>query len=187
MFGIDLSHWDDDVNYREIWDVCDFVIIKATDGTKKDPAYMTHYNQTLPLKTGFYAYTYATTAEKARDEARAFYAAIKPCKAEMGYWLDVEDKRLKNLTKEALTDILNAWLQEAKKLGLEVGIYSNPDWLERRIDLTSLAATKLWLAVWTNDITKLLKYRQKYLPDVIQYTDAYKLPNKAKVDGNIVL
>lgn len=187
MFGIDLSHWDDDVNYREIWSCCDFVIIKATDGTKKDPAYMMHYNQTLPLKTGFYAYTYATTKEKAKAEAQAFYAAIKPCKAEVGYWLDVEDKCLKNISRTALTDIVNTWLLEAKKNGIEMGIYTNPDWLEHRLDVQSLECTKLWLAVWTNDITKLLKYRQKYSPDIIQFTDAYKLPNKAKVDGNLII
>lgn len=191
MFGIDISHWDNDrkrpVAYKEISRCCDFVIIKATDGTKQDPMYMTNYNSLLAVKTGFYAYSYATTPAQAKAEARAFCEAVRLCNRDAGLWLDVEDKRQKKLTKKALTAVVNAWLDEAFKLGYSVGLYSNPSWLENRFDLDQLYTTKLWLAVYTDSIEKLLKYRAKYKPDVIQFTSSYKLPNGAKVDGDLII
>jgi GH25 family lysozyme M1 (1,4-beta-N-acetylmuramidase) len=99
MFGIDISHWDNDsrkpVDYGEILKSCDFVIIKAKDGKNTDPKLMTNYNALQSLKTGFYCYSYATTIEEAKAEARAFCELLKPMKRDAGLWLDVEDKRQK--------------------------------------------------------------------------------------------
>ena len=191
MIGIDVYHGDNEgknvLDFKEINSTLDFVIIKATDGQRVDPQLMNIYNQTLALKQGLYAYTYATNTSTAKAEAEAFCRAIKPLKHEMGLWLDVEDKRQKKLNKSDLTNVLNAWAVTAAKFGIEIGIYSNPDWLEHRLDMESIQITKLWLAVWTNDLSKLIKYRQKYKPDIIQYTDAYKLANGNKVDGDLVL
>lgn len=190
MIGIDVYHGDNEgknvLDFKEINSTLDFVIIKATDGQRTDPQLMNIYNQTINLKQGFYAYTYATNTSTAKAEAEAFCRAIKPLKHEMGLWLDVEDKRLKKLTTSELTAILNAWADAAGKYGVEIGIYSNPDWLEHRLDLDKLKISKLWLAVWTDSISKLIKYRQKYQPDIIQYTDAYKLANGNKLDGDLV-
>ena len=191
MIGIDIYHGDCEgknvLDYAELNSTLDFVIIKATDGQKTDPKLMLSYNSTLPLKQGFYAYTYATNTSTARAEAEAFCRAVNPLKREMGCWLDVEDKRLKKLSKSELVDVLNTWAVTAAKCGIEIGLYSNPSWLENRIDLERLQISKLWLAVWTNSVSTLIKYRQKYKPDIIQYTDAYKLANGNKVDGDLVV
>lgn len=190
MIGIDVYHGDNEgknvLDFKEINSTLDFVIIKATDGQRTDPQLMNIYNQTINLKQGFFAYTYATNTSTAKAEAEAFCRAIKPLKHEMGLWLDVEDKRLKNLTTSELTAIINAWANAAGKYGVEIGLYSNPKWLKKYIDLERLQITKLWLAVYTDSISKLIKYRQKYQPDIIQYTDAYKLANGNKLDGDLV-
>ena len=188
MIGIDISHWDvGKLDYREIKQKFDFVIIKATDGTRTDPECMTFYNslQNGP-QTGFYAYTYATTQSTAKAEAVAFCKVVKPCSKRAGLWLDVEDKSLKKLSKEVLTAIINTWLDTAKSLGFTVGLYSNPSWLEKRIDLERLTDCPIWLAVWTDSVTKLIKYRDKYRPAVIQYCDDFKLSTGKKVDGDII-
>ena len=191
MIGIDIYHGDTEkkktLDYAELNKTLDFVIIKATDGQKTDPKLMLNYNSTLTLKQGFYAYTYATNAIIAKAEAEAFCRAIKPLKCEMGCYIDVEDKRLKNLSKDALTVILNTWFTTAKKFGVQMGLYSNPDWLENRLEPEKLQTDKLWLAVWTNNVSTLVKYRQKYKPDIIQYTNAYKLATGLTVDGDMVL
>lgn len=191
MFGIDISHWDNDsrkpIDYGEILRSCDFVIIKAKDGRNTDPKLMTNYNALQSLKTGFYCYSYATTIEEAKAEARAFCELLKPMKRDAGLWLDVEDKRQKALGKKQLTAVVNAWILEATRLGYPVGLYSNPSWLENRYDLESMAACKLWLAVYTDSIKKLLKYRDKYNATVLQFTSSYKLPNGAKVDADLVI
>ncbi len=187
MIGIDISHWDKKkVDFREILGSQDFVIIKATDGTRIDPEFTTNYNALKRLKIGLYAYTYATTPEAAKREAAAFCTAVKALQHDMGCFIDVEDKTLKKLTKQQLTDILNAWAVTAKSFGIDIGIYTNPDWIEHRLDLESLQITKLWLAVWTSDLSKLIKYRAKYRPDIIQWTDSFKLSNGKKVDGDVV-
>lgn len=187
MIGIDISHWDKKkLDFKDLLKSQDFVIIKATDGTKTDPELMNSYNALTSRKIGLYAYTYATTIEEAKREAAAFCAAVKPLKKNMGCFIDVEDKRLKKLSKEDLTNILNAWAVTAKSFGIDVGIYTNPDWIERRLQLDRLQITQLWLAVWTDSISKLVKYHAKYKPDIIQYTNSFKLANGKKVDGDIV-
>lgn len=187
MYGFDVSHHDKKIDYKDFCERFDFVLIRATHGTQKDDLYMTHYNQTLSLKQGFYAYTYASKPETAKAECRAFCAAVKPCKAELGYWLDVEDKRQKNLKdKEAITNLVNAWLDEAAKQGVEVGLYSNRKWLTKYLIPEKLHTTKLWLAEWTDDINQLVKVREEYKPDIIQFMNASKLNNKDKVDKDII-
>lgn len=190
MLGVDVSHWDKDdkkhpINYADICRLFDFIIIKATDGANKDPEYMTAYNSTLRLKQGFYAYTYATTEAAARREARAFCGAINGCKAEMGCYIDVEDKTLKKLSKKAVTAIVNAWILEAKKLGVDMGIYTNRNWIKNHLYLEGLVCERLWLAEYTDSIEKLIALRETYQPDIIQY-GKYKMPNGRKADANII-
>ena len=132
MFGLDISHHDKKLDYKDICKRFDFVLIRATHGVEKDTLFMTHYNQTLSLKQGLWAYTYASKLTTAKNEARAFCEAVKPCKAELGYWLDVEDDRQKKLKdKEAITAIVNAWIEEAGKHGIKMGLYTNRKWLKK--------------------------------------------------------
>ena len=57
MKGIDISHWQQGINLTSV--TCDFVIIKATQGTKYvDPCFQKFCAQAIPLgkKIGLYHY-----------------------------------------------------------------------------------------------------------------------------------
>ncbi len=70
---------------------------------------------------GVYNYSYATTVEKAKTDAKAVIKVLNGRKTKV--WLDVEDTCQKNLG-QTLIDIINAYKEIIETAGLEFGVYT---------------------------------------------------------------
>lgn len=148
MEGIDVSHWEGDINFREVKDAgIRFVYIKSSEGDSLiDPDFERNYREARKarLKIGFYHYVTARTTEEAKREARHFAEVIRGKKYHGRPVMDFES--FGNLTRERINEISLAFLQELREAtGKNVAIYSDASNAENTFD-ARLSVYPLWIA-----------------------------------------
>ena len=88
MKGIDISHWQDGINLSVV--PCDFVIIKATQGTKfVDPCFQKFYTQAKAVGKKLGVYHYYGSGEP-EEQAEHFLKTVRACIGEAILVLDWE-------------------------------------------------------------------------------------------------
>ena len=88
MKGIDISHWQDGINLAVV--PCDFVIIKATQGTKfVDPCFQKFYTQAKAAGKKLGVYHYYGSGEP-EEQAEHFLKTARACIGEAVLVLDWE-------------------------------------------------------------------------------------------------
>lgn len=88
MKGIDISHWQDGINLAVV--PCDFVIIKATQGTKfVDPCFQKFYTQAKAAGKKLGVYHYYGSGEP-EEQAEHFLKTVRACIGEAVLVLDWE-------------------------------------------------------------------------------------------------
>lgn len=148
MEGIDVSHWEGDINFREVKDAgIRFVYIKSSEGDSLiDPDFERNYREARKarLKIGFYHYVTARTTEEAKREARHFAEVIRGKKYHGRPVMDFES--FGNLTRERINEISLTFLQELREAtGKNVAIYSDASNAENTFD-ARLSVYPLWIA-----------------------------------------
>lgn len=185
MKGIDVSHWQGEIDWSAVRAAgVEFAVLKATEGCGyQDPAFQ-RYRSGCPLPMGFYHYLRAGTEEKARREAAEFLAALHGAPAPMGCWLDCEDASLRKFGKTALTVAAKAFLRQVEAAGYRAGVYCNRDWARNYLDLSALAAYRLWYARYTPQDCSLAETGRR--AELWQYTSKGHVPgvSSANVDMN---
>ena len=110
--GIDVSKWNGKINWAKVKNTgTQFSILKIIDKScNAEPSFEDNYIGSIENKIpiGVYNYSYATTMEKAIDDAEKVVEILDgravPCKV----WLDIEDKCQKDLGI-TLIDIINVY------------------------------------------------------------------------------
>ena len=98
-----------------------------------------------------------------------------------GIWYDIEDKIQSNLETKLLTNIINTFCQKIEKNNYNVGIYSNTNWLENKIDSSISSKYPVWVAQYYSTC----EYSGKYI--IWQYTSNGAVQGiTTKVDYNIM-
>ena len=129
IYGIDVSKWQGNVDWCKVKDSgkVSFVVIRAGYGrelSQVDERFEEYYRnckaQGLPL--GCYWYSYATTAEDARREARTCMQIIKGKKFEYPILLDYEEAKQNNRTTAEA--VIPAFMDEMQKNGYYTALYS---------------------------------------------------------------
>lgn len=88
MKGIDISHWQDGINLSVV--PCDFVILKATQGTKfVDPCFQKFYTQAKAAGKKLGVYHYYGSGES-EEQAEHFLKTVRACIGEAILVLDWE-------------------------------------------------------------------------------------------------
>lgn len=158
--GVDVAQWQTGIDY-EIFKQrgVQFAIIKIIrKNNDKDPMFETHYNGFTKAGIqvlGCYNYSYATTVEQAREDARAVIKALNGRK--MVVFFDTEDNVQKNMGKQLIA-IINAYQEVIENAGLQFAIYSG------------LSFTKNFLAPYVNDLKcKDIWIARYYLGDRTMY------------------
>lgn len=152
--GIDISYCQPIVDFQKVKDSgIDFVILRAGFGrlpTQVDHSFLSHYKnaKAVGLNVGVYWYSYATSVQESKLEANAFLQVIEGKQFEYPGYFDQEDKTLKSLPKQLLTDIAKTFMTIVQQAGYFVGLYTNPDWLKNRQDINQLKDFDVWLAHW---------------------------------------
>lgn len=156
--GIDISEWNDGLDYTTISRQIDFVIIREGYRTKRDKLFMTHVNAFRALGTpiqGVYHFIYATTESGAVKEAESALKNVKDAGLPNStfIWCDFEydtvDKAKKDgviLTPSECNKITRAFCDTIIKAGYPTGIYTNKDFYVNWYTPETIKRYPLWLA-----------------------------------------
>lgn len=156
MKGIDISHWNGNINFQRVKNAgIQFVIIKAGGSDSgngyKDSMFETNY--TKAKAAGLYVGTYYfvgkqfITKENGIADAKKFYDIIKGKTFTMPVCLDLEATSPAN--KTGATEATVAFCDYMESLGYYATIYSSTDsGFQERLDCSKLTAFDKWVASW---------------------------------------
>jgi lysozyme len=156
--GIDVSHHQGDVDFAKVKaSGIGFAMLRTGYGwenpsVQTDQKFCQNYlnAKKAGLPCGAYHYSYAKNAAQAKLEADFFLKIIKGCQFGYPVAFDLEDSSQANLSREALTDIVTSFCSRVEQAGYYVCLYSNPDWIQNRLDMERLKRFDLWLAHYSD-------------------------------------
>lgn len=151
--GIDISTFNT-IDYANL--KCDFAIVRAGYGKytkQKDDMFEKHYSNLHPkMPIGAYWYSYAMSADEAKQEAKACIEVIKGKKFELPIYYDVEESNQFKLGKAKVSEIIAAFCSELEKAGYYTGFYTSASWYNSVIDDNVKKKYACWIAHW--NVTK---------------------------------
>ncbi|MDO5398597.1 MAG: GH25 family lysozyme [bacterium] len=166
MQGVDVSHWQNIIDWKKAEPYIDFAILSMGYGQdmesqddaqfKRNAAECEKYG----IPYGVYIYSYATNVEKAKGEADHVLRMIEGCKLDFPVYYDLEDASQNNLTPEELGDIAEAFCEKIQAAGYEVGIYANTTWWTNK--LTDEAFNNPTWYKWVAQYNSKCTYTGKY-------------------------
>lgn len=169
--GIDISTWQGSgVNFNNLKkDGIEFVILRAGYGSyvsQKDKQFENNYSKAKAagMPIGAYWYSYATTVDGAKNEAKACIEVLKGKQFEYPIYFDLEDPTQTGLSKAVKSDMVVAFCEALEAAGYFTGLYSNLNWLNNYLDYSKIKAYSIWLAQWASSPT----YSNTF--DMWQYT-----------------
>lgn len=175
-YGVDISAWQGSaVDFEKIAsDGYSFVILRAGYAENEDATFEDNYKRakSAGLDVGAYLYSYANTTEEALREATAMKQWLKGKQLEYPVYYDLEDPETHGgLSKEVLTNIALAFLDEMAKDGWLVGLYSCKSWLENKMDTAKICKTyECWMAHFVSDGTYNIYDRYDEVYGMWQYS-----------------
>lgn len=149
--GIDVSHHNGLIRWNEV--KTDFAIIRAGYGKSQhqtDRKFEYNYSGCIAnnIPCGAYWYSYATTVEEAREEAKAFLTVIKGKKFSYPVFYDVEEERTFSCGKEKVSEIISTFCEEVEKAGYFVGVYMSSSALTSYVTEEVRNRYSIWVAHW---------------------------------------
>ncbi|MBE6887159.1 MAG: hypothetical protein E7484_01915 [Ruminococcaceae bacterium] len=183
---IDISRYQPSVDYAQTVQDCDGVILRAgltywgAQNMGRDSCFEKHYEgfKTVGCPVGAYYYSAADTVQMAEKEAEYFISLLKGKQFELPVYFDVENnQRQGSLTKEQLTQIVDAFCSRMEKAGYFVGIYASTSWLKNKMDSGYLGKK---YTLWKADYRLL--YDKKIPCHMHQYTSSGAVKG---ISGNV--
>ena len=181
MKGIDISEFQENVNYRKLKEQgIEFAIIRLGYGkqiNQKDSMFETHFEglKNAGIKVGAYLYSYAYVKEGAKLEVENTLKIIKGKQFDLPIFYDMEESKQALLGKEVLTEMANEWCRILKNAGYKAGVYANLNWFKNYLNPYEIKAegNYIWLTLWNNDEN----------PNVQFPVDFWQYSSKGKLDG----
>lgn len=181
MFGIDVAKWQGVIDWSKVKK--DFAILKVTrQNNSVEESFERNYKGCVAnnIPVGVYRYVYAKTTAEAKAEANGIVNACKGKNIPYGVWLDMEDKSIKTIGKQNLTNIINTEAEILKSAGYDVGIYCNLDWYKNVLDSKNLAYP-FWIARYPKVDNG--SYNENSTLSPKSFAVAWQYSSKGKVDG----
>lgn len=149
LTGIDISRYQENVDFSKVKNEVDFVIIQAGYGrytTQVDPYFERNYNECKKhnIPVGVYWFSYAQTANDARQEAKACLEVIKGKKFEYPIFFDVEGDAITN--RANTSNCIKAFCDILEKAGYFAGIYMSRSPAQTHLTDEVARRYTLWLA-----------------------------------------
>lgn len=181
---IDISRWQDNVNFEALKPNVSLVIARCSCGSDLDTEFDSHAKamNELGIPFGVYCYSYAGDTAKAKDEAQKmvkYAAAYKP----LFYVMDAEESKITNAAIKAFAEELRA--QGVERIGCYVANNRYKDYgydsLRSLFDFT-------WIPRYgKNDGTIEGSIKPVYECDMWQYTSTGRIIGiSGNVDMNII-
>lgn len=126
---------------------------KRSDGLYIDPTFETNYRnaKAAGLDVGVYYYTYATSEAMADAELALLRQAVYGKELTLPVAVDVEDNKLKQLGRQALTDLTAYALSRIEAMGFYAQLYTYTSFANTRLYMggAALSPYDVWLADYT--------------------------------------
>lgn len=175
--GIDVSHWQGVVDWKNVSKYFKFVILKAGGsdaGFYKDSRFEYNYLKAKEVGLSIGAYYFVgkkcTSAEAGRLDADRFANILEGKQFDMPVYLDFEAPSTKN--KKGNTDAAVAFCERMEDLGYFVGIYaSDISGFAERLYLSRCKPFTLWVA------------RYGSLPRYVSKYDMHQTTSKGRIKG----
>lgn len=147
--GIDVSEWQGVIDWRRV--KTDFAIIRAGYGRlviQADKCFQVNYDgcKDNGIPCGAYWFSYAESADDARQEAAACLEIIKNRKFEYPIYYDIEEQRILALGKKTVSTIISAFLDTLEQSGYFAGLYMSLNNLNLYTDDEIRRKYALWIA-----------------------------------------
>lgn len=175
--GIDVSEHQGRINWEQVKDHVDFVMLRAGYGRNNiDKQFIRNIKECnrLNIPAGIYWFSYAWNEEMARNEAKYVLEAIKSYKVDYPVCYDFEYDTLRyasqqgyTIGKRLATDMINAFCSAIENAGYKAMNYANPDFINNKF-YNNEVNYPLWLAWYgvSEDKTKA------YNPAMWQYSES---------------
>lgn len=157
MKGIDVSFCQSNVNWQAVKNSGngDFAIIRAGYGrhaSQKDAQFENHYTgaKAAGIPVGAYWYSYATTPDEARQEARVCLEVIRGKQFEFPIYFDLEEQSAFNTGRTNCTEMIKAFCGELEANGYFAGLYMSRGPFQSYVDPSIHNRYALWLAEWSS-------------------------------------
>ncbi len=179
--GIDVSEHQGRINWEQVKDHVDFVMLRAGYGRNNiDKQFIRNIEECnrLGIPVGIYWFSYAWNEEMARNEAKYVLEAIKGYRVDYPISFDLEYDTLnyakKNgvtIGKRLATDMINAFCSTIEQAGYKAMNYANPDFINNKF-YNNEVNYPLWLAWYgvSEDRAKA------YNPSMWQYSESGSIP-----------
>lgn len=196
--GIDISKHQGNINFDEIKENFDFVMIRVAIGddlstddsecSQCDSMAQHYINecQARDIPFGLYIYSYALNNDNAISEAVHIREWYNKCNAQLGVWLDMEDadyyKRDRGLDYHDTQQFAITWLDNLSDIAVR-GIYASHSWLNDYMNVDELKehGAIIWEAHW-NDDGQICDDRF----DLSQESSDYYLDDGTRIDYDIM-
>ena len=130
--GIDVSANQGNINWKTVANYgMGFAILRITEkGNVIDPTFEKNYKGCIENKipVGVYKYSYATSIEQIKTEANIVIKTLNKRKLDYPVFLDIEDKCQRNISKNIMMQMINAFRAIIIKAGYKFGIYCSESW-----------------------------------------------------------
>lgn len=152
--GIDVSKWQGDIDWNKVKaSGVQFAMLRAGYGRfagQADETFETNYKnaKAAGMYVGAYHYSYAKTADQAKEEARYCLSLLKGKVFDFPICYDVEDDCQKDLSKDEIADIVTAFCETLENAGYYVCVYMNLHWLNTKLREDIFEKYDIWLAHW---------------------------------------
>lgn len=161
-------------------DGIDYCILRVLKRGGTDDCFERNYREAKAagLKVGGYVYSYATSIEKAQDEANRCLKNLQGKTLDLPVFFDCEEPTVRPCGKEKITKFAALFMDVMKAAGFMTGIYANQEWHDKYIDWKALNYPDWWAArVGKNDdgVTIKIKPIGNYV--------AHQFTWKARVNG----
>lgn len=187
-FGIDVSSWQETVDYNEVKNAgASFVIIRlgfqssSTRELKLDSYYEENIKKAKEagLKVGVYLYTTASSSDEAKEQAKWVLDILDKQKLDLPIVFDWEDFsyfRKHNFSLHELNKMADVFIKTVRDAGYEGMLYSSKTYLENFWENKN--DYLVWLAHYTDETS----YQGKYL--LWQMANTGRIPG---INGNVDL
>jgi len=158
-YGVDVSQWQGDINWQAVKEYgVDFAIIRIgysgrdEENGGLDPKFYQNYDAATKqnIKVGTYIYSYSTTVEDARLDAKQVLDQLGGRYLDYPIFFDIEDPEYQaGLSKRLKTDMCLEFIKVIEAAGYEAGVYASADWFSEHLyydEIKAVGAT--WYAKW---------------------------------------
>lgn len=156
--GVDISCYDDNIDYEELIRNINFAIIRVGYGVsympdeQKDSLLDSHYNQLYGRTlVGAYYYAYANEYGEGRKEAENCLKYLNGRKLDLPIYYDIEDSSVINIDRQTLTDIIKEFCETIEANGYRAGVYASRSVFDNNFYKDQLSQYSLWVASYGNN------------------------------------